>query len=119
MIGFPVLTSSGASLLPVADATYYTIEMPASADTRCHVYIEFFAANGTTVVTPSGGTITCYGSPAGENYILIKNAVNAADCGAGNSTYTPPVLEGRVLRGKVVLSGVTGASFARITYVKF
>lgn len=118
---FPVKTAGGLDVLPVADATLYTDAMNASASGECQVYIEFFSdAAGTIAVTPTNGTVTAQMSPMGAVWLGASNygTVSAADAGVSGG-YTPPYFNGRADKGRIILSGITGAVTARITFWRY
>lgn len=112
---YDVLASAGA-VLPTTNGVYYTAEMSAEY-AFCNVYVEFFSdADGTVPATATAGTITVYGSPMGNTYLLPSNitVINATEVSAG--TYTPASMDGCMVRGKVVLAGITGAAYCRIIF---
>lgn len=118
---FQVKTAGGLDVLPVANATLYTDAMNTSTSGECQVYIEFFSdAAGTIPTTPTAGTVTAQMSPMGSVWLGASNygTVNAADAGV-NGAYTPPCFNGRADRGRVILSGITGAVTARITFWRY
>lgn len=118
---WPVL-SGNSEVIPTTNGTLQTADMSTSQVDNCQVYLEFFSDSaGTVAVTPTGGTATCNGSPMGNNYLAASNSsiINATACGTPNSTYTPPFFQGRMARGQVTFSGITGAAFARVTFWRY
>ena len=107
-----------SSVVPTANGTYYTEEIPSNfAQFQC--YLTFFSdAAGTLPVTPTAGTATFAGTPEGITYLAATNPV--VNCNTvianGLSTYTPPTITGRVKKGRVIFAGVAGAAYARITF---
>lgn len=118
---FPIKTAGGLDVVPVADATLYTDAMNTSEAGECQVYIEFFSdANGAVPTTPTGGAVTAQMSPMGSAWLGASNygTISAADAGI-NAAYTPPYFNGRADKGRVILSGITGAVTARITFWRY
>lgn len=112
---------SGSTILPVADVSYFTQELTTGA-TNAEVYFEFYSdATGETPATPTAGTITVSGSPLGNNYLAASsdNVVQATQVEAGDSSYTPPVLDGLTVRARITLSGITGATHMRAVLFKY
>lgn len=118
---WPVLSPSGSEVLPVTDGIYYTADMSASQNNNCQVYIEFFSdAAGTVLAAPSAGTATVAGTPMGEAWLAPSSGspVNAVDVKLA-ATYTPPVLTGRIQKGRVQFAGITNAATARVTFWRY
>jgi hypothetical protein len=101
-------------LLPVDDVTYFTDDMNGSYSTGIAV-LEFFDADGVTVVTPTGGTVTFSSAPIGEQWHEPSNGTGVIDATTVGltSSYVIPLFEGLSIKSRMVLSGVTGASFVR------
>lgn len=119
---FPVLNGSGGEVLPTANGTFYTASVSTNTSPNCQVYIEFFSdASGLTPVTPTGGTVTLAASPMGNNYLPASNGavVQAIAVSTPDSTYTPPVFNGRIAFGKATFAGITGAAYARVTFWRY
>ena len=110
-------TSAGNTILPVADAEYITDDM--SGDySYGQAYVEFYSdSSGETPVTPGAGTLTFYGSPIGNIFIRDDNSdeISASTVSTPNATYTPPQFTGLMVKGKVVLAGITTATHCRIS----
>lgn len=105
--------SNGDTYIPVADGDYYTPNFDQGGN-MCDVYIEFYAANKTTLVTPSAGTIAVAGRPLGSNWLAAMNSpINATGVSVGTSTYTPASIDGLCRQARITLNGVTGANFMR------
>lgn len=116
---FPVKTGAGGEILPTADGTFYTDDIQGGLANNWQAYVEFFSDDqGTVAVTPTGGTVVMQARPMANNWLASSNSpsVNASACGEPISTYTPPQFTGRVTKGRVILSGVTGAAYCRITF---
>ena len=112
---YDFVDGNGDSIIPVADGDFFINEMDGAEETG-HFYIEFFDdAQATIPVTPTGGTITPRGAPMGNLFLLssAESVLNASEINAGNSVYTPPVFNGRMVRAKLTLSGVGSANFFR------
>lgn len=106
----PIINNQGA-LVPVSSGTFYTDVMPV-AFSNAQLYIMFYDASGNPV-TPSAGTIVAECSPDGSAQWLVSAnspSINATSVVAGSATYTPPSFNGLIVRGRVTLSGVTGAT---------
>ena len=118
---WPVLAPGGGEVLPVTDGIYYTADMGTSQNNNCQVYIEFFSdAEGTVLAAPSAGTVTSAGTPMGQAWLAPSSGttVNAADVKLA-ATYTPPVITGRIQRGRVQFDGITNAASARVTFWRY
>jgi hypothetical protein len=117
---YPVLTPIFGEVLPTANGSFTTTMM--SPNNGAQVYAEFFSDSaGTKPATPTAGTLTVQASPMGNNWLAPGNAgvVSATTCGTTDSTYTPPLFQGHVSRGRVTFAGVTGAPFARVVFWSF
>lgn len=112
-------------VIPVSAATFYTPEVSAlEANKFSHwqFYIEFFSdAAGTIPVTPTAGTIDVAATPVGSNYLTASNVqtIQANTCSTPTSTYTPPTAEGSLRRGRITLTGITGAAYCRATFWRY
>lgn len=115
---FPIVSGS-SEVVSTANGTLYTENMNIpNAPNKYQVYAEFYSdAEGTTIVTPTAGTVAIAGSPLGNTYLAASNAasIDATKAGA-TPTYTPPVFEGHLFKGRAVFNGVTGADYARIVF---
>lgn len=98
----------------VSAATFYTAAIPRDFN-QVTAYLVFYDASGN-VVTPTAGTAVFEASPDGTAQWLVSSnsaSITVTNVKLGSATYTPPVFSGLVLRGRVTLAGVTGAtSFA-------
>lgn len=109
----------GKSVLSTTDGAYFTDmleDFEIIRSSEAIIYFEFFSdVEGSNIVTPSGGIITSFGSPMGNNYLEFgdNSTTSAIYVQAGESTYNPPAMFGLVSKGKIVLSGIQGASFMR------
>lgn len=108
-------TTSNVSTIPVTDGEFFTDAIE-GLPTKSEVYYEFYSdIEATTTVTPTAGTITAYGSPLGNNFLLAGSDAET-DCTkveTGISTYTPPIIDGLNVRSKIVLLGITDAAYVR------
>ena len=120
----PVLANDGSDILPVT-GTFYTAlisNLDANRFDNWQFYIEFFSDAGATIpVTPTAGTIDVAASPMGNNYLTASNVatIQANACSSPNSSYTPPAAEGAMARGRIILSGITGAVTCRAIFRRF
>ena len=106
--------SGDTTLIPVSDGEYFTKMMDTGASIGACA-IEFLDADGETVVTPTGGTATFTSSPIGDQWHTPSNGdgvVNAIDV-KPDASYTLPEFNGPVIKSRMVLADVTGASFVR------
>ena len=113
-----VLTVSRSAILPTADATLYTDDISGEYG-QFQVYVEFFSDSAaTTPVTPTAGTVTIAGTPNGTHYLAATNPVITATTVISNglATYTPPTMSGQLKKGRVIFAGITGASYAKVTF---
>ncbi len=113
-------TSSGSSILPIADGDYFTDNLDPSYNDG-QVYLEFYdsaddARSVINAVTPTGGTVTINATPLGNVYIRDANikTINASTVSSPDGTYTPPVISGSAVRARASLSSITGATHCRI-----
>lgn len=119
-----VLANDGGSILPVT-GTFYTALMSnleANQYDSWQFYIEFYSdAEATVPVTPTAGTIDVAAAPMGNNYLTASNVatIQATACSTPNSTYTPPAAEGAMVRGRIILTGITGATTCRAVFRRF
>lgn len=108
-------TSGGDTIIPVADDTFYTDDMDMVEYPIGNCFIQFLDSDGVTPVTPTGGTITWSASPfhGSTQYLAApaNSVTTATDVVAGDAVYTPPAFDATVAKTKMVLSGITGASF--------
>lgn len=119
---YNVKTNAGSSILPVTAGDYFTDMMsPSLSDGE--VYVEFFnnsadAGNLTNAVTPTAGTITVSASPMGNVFIrdAQEETIQANQVSVPDGGYTPPIISGTAVRGKVVFAGITGATHARVIF---
>lgn len=113
---------NGNPIIPVTNGTYQTADQSTSDANNCAVYIEFYSdAAGLVPVTPTAGTIGISASPLGNDFLApASNAsINASACAFPTSTYTPPLIPGRIVKGQVVLAGITGANYAQIIFWRY
>lgn len=118
---WPIVSVTGSEVIPTTDGDYFTEEMATSQVNNCQVYVEFFSdAAGANRVYPSAGTVSCFGRPMSSNYLAAgSGAVIDASTVTATSTYTPAQFLGRMTKGKVTLSGIVGAAYARIIYWRY
>jgi len=111
-------TESGSRALPVnADGTFETDVINYDEGSLSEVYFEFYSDESlSNPVTPTGGTISVEASPLGNVYLspAEPTPVNAVDVSStSTATYTPPTIDGLVTKARVIVSGITGASYMR------
>lgn len=115
-----VKDSSGNTIIPVADGSFLTDAMRPSQD-ECEVYFAFYSdEDASTPATPTAGTINTYGEYE-TGFALAPSAnptTDATEVSTPIATYTPPILDGLTIRGRVDLSGVTGATHFRAYFFK-
>ena len=106
--------SSGSTIIPVSDGSFYTDQMKPSQD-EAEVYFSFYSdENATNPVNPTAGTIESYGEYEPGFFLGASGGgVRANTVSSPIATYTPPVMDGLTLRVRVDLSGVAGASHFR------
>jgi len=115
---FPVNAVGGADIFPTTAGTYLTDDMPGNFD-ECTVYFEFFSdAAGTIPAVATAGTLSAKISPMGNTYLDPSNGatINAADVSSG--AYTPAILDGLGIKGKVTTAGITGAAYCKAIFVR-
>lgn len=117
-----IKNGDGSSIITVADGSFFSDPNQNKTMSISDFYIEFYSdAEATVRVTPTAGTLSFYGQPfSGGNWLAAgaNAAINAADCEAGISLYSPPAMDGLIDRSRVDMSGITGASYCRIIQYK-
>lgn len=106
--------SDQETLIPVSDGDYFTDRMSAGYGVGA-IAVEFLDADGMTPVTPTGGTINFLSSPIGEQWHEPSNGngvINALDV-SPVPNYTMPTFNGPVIKSKMTLNGITGATYVR------
>ena len=104
-------TAEGDSLIPVADGVFVTDNI--SADNgRGNCFLAFYDTDGETLITPTAGTIT-FESAAIEGQWLDAGAGGSISAINVGTAYTPPSFDSMVIKSRMTLSGITGASFVR------
>lgn len=123
---FNVVDSLGNEVFSTANGTYYSVPMNTSFSNTRQLYIEFYSdAAGTNAVTPTAGTVSVFGTPMGNAWLQPSTGatIDATQVTAGLpptfAAYTVPQIFGRMARGAIVLSGVTGAAYARAFFWSF
>ena len=112
--------SGNDTVLPTIDGEYFTGVMYTDY-TQADVYFEFYSdADGTMPVTPTAGTISIAGSPMGNAYLAASTnpVVSALGVSHPNATYEPPTIDGRSVKARITLSGITGAAYMRAIVYK-
>lgn len=106
--------------IPVTDGVYETDLIDERFRNGVFVII-FFDIDGN-IVTPDGGSIeprmaTFINKDTGEGQWLTSSSgdkvVIATDVKAGDADYTLPVFQGPTIKGKMELTGITGADYCR------
>jgi len=98
--------------IAVADGDFYTDEMDGGYSTG-NCAVEFLDSDGETVVTPTAGTVTFTSAPIGEQYHGPNAGDEVIDATLVDGGYSLPQFDGPVLKSKMTLDGITGASFVR------
>jgi hypothetical protein len=102
---------NGTTLIPIADAEHFTNDISLDYGSGA-CFLQFIDADGLTVVSPSGGTIEFQSASIGEQYQPSADGViNAVDVTITDSPYTPTRFQLPVLKSKMILTGITGATF--------
>lgn len=101
------------TLIPVANGSHETRNMN-MAYCIGNVFLQFYDANGDPV-TPTGGSVTFHSGAFDEQYLTAPTVVqiDATTVIAGDATYTPPTFDSAVLKSRMTLSGITGATHVR------
>lgn len=123
-IKYEVKTAGGSPVIPVANGEFFTDIMSPEFDDG-EFYLEFYnsavtAGNRTSAVTPTGGTITVAASPQGNVFLRDTNEVTitASQVSVPDGLYTPPVITGQAVQGKMTLAGISGASHVRAAFFR-
>lgn len=110
------------ALIPVADGSFFTSDEMSLDFTDGACFLQFYDADGVTPITPTGGTIRFYSSLLDGQYLAddSDSTIDAVDViGSGNATYIPATFASVVTKSKMVLSGITGASFVKAEHVRY
>lgn len=102
---------NGNSLLPIADASFTTARMGDSYS-KGECFVAFYDADGETLVTPTAGTVT-FQSAGIEGQWLDAPSGTTIDATTVGTAYTPPSFNSRVVRSRMTLSGITGATYVQ------
>lgn len=116
---YPFKGADGSEIFAVTDGEYFTETLQEDIS-EAELYFEFYSdASGATVADPTGGTIASAGSPLGGNYLAAgsNSTTQASACGV-EATYTPPVLDGLTVKGRITLASITGATHMRAVMFK-
>ena len=115
-------TTGGDSFIPIADGTHYT-ELMSEDYGDGEVYVALYNS-AKTQITGTAGTVTFSGTPDDIQY-LAASAATTVDATklkvvGTDSTYTPPVFSGSVVRGRMVLASLAGtdAAYVRAWHVR-
>ena len=112
-------TIDGGILIPVANGTFLTERMSMDYSLGS-VFIQFFSGtvDNPTPVTPTAGQVTVESgvyagqwlmpSQSGSHIIQATTILAASD---GVATYEPPSFNSQVLFSRIILDGITGATF--------
>jgi hypothetical protein len=93
----------------VANGDFFTEEMSADFTDSELSYIIFYSDQFQTVVTPTAGTITYTQSADGIHYREMSDGTFDATT-SYDAARTPPSGTGLAAKGKVSMTGVTGAT---------
>ncbi|AUR85534.1 hypothetical protein NVP1076O_29 [Vibrio phage 1.076.O._10N.286.51.B7] len=102
---------SGNTELPVTDGTYLTRDMNIEFETG--VLVVAFYDSEDKIVTPTAGTIDHAMSPIDGQWQSSSSGttpINAMNCGP-DATYEVPTYVGPAIKGRIELTGVTGADY--------
>lgn len=115
---YDAVTSSGSTLLPIADATHVITDISAEHP-RGQIHVVFYEDDEVTVAEPTAGTITPRGGLIAGQFLEpgVTTSIPANEVGP-EASYTPPVINGPVTHLRFELSGITGgdAAFVNIKY---
>lgn len=109
---YKFLTIEGDELITITDGSFFTESMDLSYSTG-NCAVEFLDSDGETVVTPTTGTVTFTSAPIGEQYHGPNAGDEVIDATLVDGGYSLPQFDGPVLKSKMTLDGITGASFVR------
>lgn len=108
-------TNTGDQLIPIADDSHETGLMSADyAIGNC--FLQFFDADGVTPITPAGGTINFRSAGFDGQYLADSGGITVSAVevvGTGDALYTPPSFDSVVVRSKMTLAGISGATFVK------
>ena len=93
----------------VTDGDFVSEEMSGSYANCQMAYIIFYSDEFVTQATPTGGSVTFTLSPDGNNYRTVDSGTFQADQAYAEGR-TPPNANGLAIRGKLNMTGVTGAT---------
>lgn len=108
---------TGTALIPIAAADFFANDIDPVFE-RGQCCLAFYGADGTTLVTPTAGTIIFRASCIEGQFLRDSSTstINAVQVQAGDADYTPSVFNGPATRAKMTLAGITGASFVAAHY---
>ena len=106
-------TSSGSTLLPVADGSF-TQEV-SQTHSMSDVHVRFLDAD-ENAVTPTGGTVTIRGGLFEGQFLepSTGGTIDATEVEAGDASYTVARFSGAVRQIRASFTGIAGAAFAQI-----
>lgn len=114
-------TGTGSTLLPIADATF-VVNGVSSEHPRGQVHVAFYQSDGSTLATPTAGTITPLGGLIAGQLLepSTTTVINASEVQAGEADYTPSIFNGPVSHLQFTLAGIPAgagdAAFVTIQY---
>lgn len=115
------VTSSGQSVIPISDGDFYTEPMLASFN-QCEVEIEFYSDAGGANRAEASGQVVVMGSRKGSDESAFFEHTDGGRFDASMAQdpfFQLPNALGTMTVGKLSLSGITGATHFKATFVRW
>ncbi len=121
---FPCM-ADGQAVIPVNDGVFETPAIPYHSRTWANTIeftlrVAFYAdADCKQIVTPTAGVIVPEMEAIAGQWHKPSNAssINATQCGE-QATYEIPLFSAPATKGRITVSGVTGAAYMRANFVR-
>ena len=110
--------SSGNTVIPVADDSFYTDLMSVTPD-EIDVYFAFYSdSSGETPVSPTSGTISTHGEYLDGFFLAASTnaTINASEVTTPDGIYTPPSIFGCSIRARIDLLNVDAPYMRAFAY---
>ncbi len=111
--------NSGDTLIPIADGDFFTDDVSIIFPNGA-CWIRFYDADGVTPITPTGGTIDFKGTGIEDQYQASADGqIDATTVTITDATYIPTRFQLPVIKSKMTLAGITGASFVKAFHLRW
>ena len=108
---------TGSTVIPVAVGDFFCNDIDPVYE-RGQCCLAFYGPDGTTLATPTAGTIIFRASCIEGQFLRdsLTTTIQATQIEAGDASYTAPLFNGPAIRAKMTLAGITGVSFVVAHY---